>query len=61
VFWEFAEFTSDALFGTQAQLGLDDTMLDMALGIAGGLSYAVTTWRRGTLGAVVPIHVDAEE
>jgi hypothetical protein len=61
VFWEFAEFASDALFGTLAQLGLDDTMLDMALGIAGGLSYAVTTWRLGTLGAVVPIHVDAGE
>lgn len=61
VFWEFAEFTSDALFGTQAQLGLDDTMLDMALGIAGGLSYAVAAWGLGTLGTVAPIRLDAGE
>jgi hypothetical protein len=54
VLWEFAEFTSDALFGTRAQLGLDDTLLDMALGIAGALSYAAVTWRLGRLGAVTP-------
>ena len=39
VFWEFAEFFSDRLFGTHAQLGLEDTLLDMALGVAGGLTY----------------------
>jgi hypothetical protein len=39
VFWEFAEFFSDRLFGTRAQLGLEDTLLDMALGVAGGLTY----------------------
>jgi hypothetical protein len=61
VLWEFAEFTSDAVFGTHAQLGLDDTLLDMALGIAGGLSYAVTTWRRGALGAVDPMRADSGE
>jgi hypothetical protein len=58
VLWEFAEFTSDAVFGTHAQLGLDDTLLDMALGIAGGLWYAVMTWRLGALGAVAPIRAD---
>jgi hypothetical protein len=55
VFWEFAEFTSDALFGTHAQLGLEDTLLDMALGVAGGVSYVLMAWRQGTVGAVVPL------
>jgi hypothetical protein len=45
VFWEFAEFLSDRYFGTRAQGGLGDTLLDMALGIAGGLAYAlVSSW-----------------
>jgi hypothetical protein len=39
VFWEFAEFLSDRYFGTRAQLGLDDTLLDMALGCLGSFSY----------------------
>jgi len=47
VFWEFAEFFSDRLFGTHAQLGLEDTLLDMALGVAGGLIYlAMAFWAR---------------
>ncbi len=37
VFWEFAEFLSDRYLGTQAQLGLNDTLSDMLLGIAGAL------------------------
>jgi hypothetical protein len=56
-FWEFAEFTSDTMFGTHAQLGLDDTLLDMALGIAGGVSYVLMSWRQGALGMVAPVHV----
>jgi hypothetical protein len=55
VFWEFAEFTSDALFGTHAQLDLDDTLLDMALGIAGGAAYVLMSWRQGLLGVAVPV------
>lgn len=39
VFWEFAEFLSDQLFATHAQLGLADTLSDMALGIGGGVTY----------------------
>jgi hypothetical protein len=50
VFWEFAEFLSDRLFGTRAQLGLEDTLLDMALGVAGGLGYLVSAYQRATLG-----------
>jgi hypothetical protein len=50
VFWEFAEFFSDRLFGTHAQLGLEDTLLDMALGVAGGLAYLASAHLRATLG-----------
>ncbi len=41
VFWEFAEFLSDHFFGTHAQLGLDDTLFDMFLGISGGITLLV--------------------
>ena len=54
VFWEFAEFFSDRLFGTRAQLGLDDTLLDMALGVAGGLGYLISAHQRATLGVPAP-------
>jgi len=50
VFWEFAEFFSDRLFGTRAQLGLEDTLLDMALGVAGGIAYLLSAQQRATLG-----------
>jgi hypothetical protein len=50
VFWEFAEFFSDRLAGTHAQLGLEDTLLDMALGVAGGLAYLASAYQRSTLG-----------
>jgi len=49
VFWEFAEFFSDLLIGTHAQLGLQDTLLDMALGAAGGLSFLGMAVRSRTL------------
>ena len=39
VFWEFAEFISDSLFGTRAQLGNQDTMSDLLLGVLGGASF----------------------
>jgi hypothetical protein len=57
ILWEFAEFTSDAFFGTRAQLGLEDTLLDMALGIAGGASFVLASWRQRTLGRVTPLRV----
>jgi hypothetical protein len=55
VFWEFAEFTSDRLFRTGAQKGLDDTLLDMALGILGGVLYLLFARRRGSLGGARPL------
>lgn len=40
-FWEFTENISDHLFGTHGQVDLDDTMKDMALGMAGGLTFLI--------------------
>ena len=39
VVWELLEWTGDALGYTSAQVDLDDTMLDMLLGLAGGALY----------------------
>lgn len=44
VFWEFAEYVSDQSFGTQAQEGLEDTLLDMLLGIFGGFIMVSLLW-----------------
>jgi hypothetical protein len=41
VLWEFAEYISDRYFGTHAQLGLRDTLLDMLLGCLGSLFFLV--------------------
>ncbi len=55
--WEFAEFTFDALFGTRMQGGLEDTLLDMALGVFGGITYVLIAWRQRTIGSVLPVSV----
>ena len=39
VFWEFAEWTADRFFGTRCQLSLDDTLLDLFMGMLGGLAF----------------------
>ena len=44
VFWEFAEFLADRYFGANAQLGLEDTLGDMFLGICGGVTLLITRW-----------------
>ncbi len=38
VLWEFAEYISDHSLGTQVQLDLEDTLLDMLFGILGGFA-----------------------
>ena len=38
ILWEFAEWVSDRFLGTMAQVSLDDTMLDMFMGLVGGLA-----------------------
>jgi hypothetical protein len=41
VIWEFGEFTLDFFFDTVAQLSLEDTMLDMFIGLLGGTALIV--------------------
>jgi hypothetical protein len=36
VVWEFAEFVADQKFGAHTQPGLEDTLLDLFLGLLGG-------------------------
>ena len=60
VCWEFAEFTSDRLLGTGAQKGLEDTLLDMALGIMGGVLYLIATHQSGSLGETRPLVVSKQ-
>lgn len=38
VLWEFAEFIMDFIFKFNAQASLEDTMLDLFLGLVGGLA-----------------------
>jgi len=48
ILWEFAEFTTDQLGLTRAQAGLEDTLLDMALGLVGGLLFLTLSARRAS-------------
>jgi len=41
VFWEFGEFALDYLFHIHTQVGLEDTMLDMFLGVLGGAVFII--------------------
>ena len=41
VIWELGEFTIDFFFSTNAQASLEDTMLDMFLGLVGGTALIV--------------------
>lgn len=52
VLWEFAEYVSDRYFGTHAQGGLQDTLLDMALGCLGGIALLSGLWWRARSRAV---------
>ncbi len=45
VCWEFAEYLTDRLLGTRAQLGLEDTLLDLVCGILGGLAFLLAARR----------------
>ena len=55
VCWEYMEYAADRLFRTTMQLGLEDTLLDMVLGMAGGGVYlAWRTQRRWARARRVP-------
>jgi len=47
VFWEFAEYLSDRYMGTKAQLGLEDTLGDMLVGIVGGAAFLLQRFWAG--------------
>jgi hypothetical protein len=40
VFWEYAEFTIDQVFGTNIQISLANTMQDLAMGISGAFVFS---------------------
>lgn len=44
MFWEIAEFASDRLLGTHAQLSLADTMSDMLLDAIGAATFLLVLW-----------------
>jgi hypothetical protein len=41
VVWEFAEFLADHLFGTHSQPSLEDTLLDLLMGLLGGAAWII--------------------
>ena len=55
VCWEFVEFIFDSALGTRVQLGPEDTLLDMFLGITGGVCWVLLAHGQGRLGAVDPL------
>ena len=46
VIWEFSEFISDATWKTHTQPSLDDTMLDLLMGLLGGGAYLLCSMCR---------------
>ena len=44
IFWEFAEYLSDRYLGTNTQKGLEDTLLDLLLGLVGGAVFVAASW-----------------
>lgn len=46
VLWEFYENSFDYLFGTQMVRGLEDTIVDLFLGVSGGLLLSIFYRRR---------------
>ncbi len=51
VLWEFAEYASDHVIGTHTQEGLEDTLLDMLLGLLGGFTMVSFLWMNDDHGA----------
>lgn len=46
VFWEFAEFTLDQLFGSNIQISLENTMKDLAVGTCGAVAFIIVRARQ---------------
>lgn len=49
--WEFMEFTGDQLLGSNVQIGLANTMQDMAMGILGAAAVMVVRSRQLHVGS----------
>ena len=60
VFWEFAEFTLDQVFGSNVQVSLANTMQDLMMGISGAILWVFIRSRqlRTGFGAVREITSD---
>ena len=52
VVWEFAEFIADHTLGSHTQPGLADTLLDLLMGLLGGIVFLGTYYRRWPSAAV---------
>lgn len=46
VVWEFAEFIADRTLGMHTQPGLADTLLDLLMGLLGGIVFLALHYRR---------------
>lgn len=46
VMWEFAEFVAERQFGIRTQPGLADTLLDLLMGLLGGIAWIAWSHRR---------------
>lgn len=46
VVWEFAEFIADQALGTHTQPDLPDTLLDLLMGLLGGIAFLASHYRR---------------
>ncbi len=46
VLWEFAEFLMDRRFGTHSQPSLEDTLLDLFMGMLGGIVFLALQYKR---------------
>ena len=46
VVWEFAEFLADQTLGTHTQPSLPDTLLDLLMGLLGGIVFLASHYRR---------------
>lgn len=46
--WEFAEFFSDRVLGSSCQLSLEDTLMDLFLGMLGGMLFLLPQFIQAT-------------
>lgn len=52
VFWEFAEFSADQMFGSNIQVSLQNTMKDLAMGVLGSMAFIAVRARQLRVGSI---------